>query len=153
MAVGTKEHVARRPPKIANQIVAPLLRTPMHRLISKDLLLLTFRGRKSGKQYTIAVGFGRQGNTLTLFTDHTWYKNLLAYPQVKVHLQGKERTGTARVFPEDKELTAQEMLEFVRHRPGAARAYGVIFDAEGNANQESLRSAAERFVLIHINLA
>ncbi|HZT98682.1 MAG TPA: nitroreductase family deazaflavin-dependent oxidoreductase [Ktedonobacteraceae bacterium] len=152
MALETKERAERQPPQIANQIVALLLRSPMHRLISNTLLLLTFTGRKSGKEYSIPLGYGRQGNTLTLFTDHPWYKNLLARPTVKVRLQGKERTGTAEVILDDKELTAHEILAFVRHHPRAARAYSVTFDAEGQPNQESLRKAAERFVLIRVKL-
>ena len=152
MATETKNRAERRPPKIANQLVALLLRSPMHRLISKDLLLLTLTGRKSGKKYTIPVGYGRQGDILALFTDHTWYKNLLAHPMVKVRLQGKERSGTAEVIRNDKEQIAQEMLAFVRHRPGAARAYGVTFDAERKPNQESLHNAADRFVFIRLKL-
>jgi hypothetical protein len=55
------------------------------------------------------------------------------------------------VIRDDKELTTQQMLAFVRHHLRAARAYGVTIDAEGQPNQESVRKAAERFVLIRVN--
>ncbi|HZU71045.1 MAG TPA: nitroreductase/quinone reductase family protein [Ktedonobacteraceae bacterium] len=152
MAVETKASAARRPPKIANKIAALLLRSPMHRLMSNFLLLLTFTGSKTGKRYTIPIGYQREGNMLRLFTDHTWYKNLLKFPTVKVRIQGKEYTGTAEVIREDKEVIAREMEVFVRHLPNAARAYGVSFDEDGKPNQESLSNAAERFVLIRVHL-
>jgi hypothetical protein len=95
MAIETNERTARKPPKIANQLVKLLLRSPMHRLISHSLLLLTFTGQKSGKRYTIPLGYAHRGDTLMLFTDHNWYKNLLAQSEVKVRLQGKELSGIA----------------------------------------------------------
>lgn len=151
MAIETNKRAARKPPEIANQMVKLLLRSPLHRLISNSLLLLTFTGRKSGKQYTIPLGYGHRGNTLMLFTDHNWYKNLLVHPSVKVRLRGKELSGTAEVI-RDQEQIAREMEAYVRQRPGAARAYGVTFDADGQPNAESLHNAAARFVLIYIKL-
>jgi deazaflavin-dependent oxidoreductase (nitroreductase family) len=152
MAVETKEQAHRRPPKIANTIAALLLRSPLHGMLSSFLILLTFTGRKSGKQYSIPVGYGRQGNTLALFSDNKWYKNLQVNPKVKVRLQGKERKGTAEVILDDKERIAREMGAFVSHSKQAARAYGVTFDADGSVNQESLRKAAELWVLILVHL-
>lgn len=152
MAVETKEHAQRRPPKIANTIAALLLRSPLHGMLSNFLILLTFTGRKSGKKYAIPVGYGRKDNTLALFTDHSWYKNLQANPKVQVRLKGKVRSGTAQVILDDKERTAQEMGDFVRQSKGAARAYNVTFDADGMPNQESLRKAAETWVLILVHL-
>lgn len=152
MAVETRAQERRRPPKFANSIAALILRSPIHGMMSSFLVLLTFSGRKSGKQYTIPVGYGRKGNTLSIFTDNKWYKNLQVNPQVKVRLQGKERSGTAEVILGEKERTAQEMQDFVSHSKQAARAYGVTFDVDGSVNQESLRKAAENWVLIVVHL-
>lgn len=152
MAVETKEPAQRRPPKIANTIAAFVLRSPLHGLLSNFLIVLTFTGRKSRKKYAIPVGYGRKDNTLALFTDHIWYKNLLANPRVQVRLKGKDRSGTAEVILDDKEKTAQEMSDFVLQSKGAARAYNVTFDADGKPNQESLRKAAETYVLMLVHL-
>ena len=148
----TSQRPARRPPAIANKLVALLLRSPFHGRISKDILLLKFTGRKTGKTYTIPVGYARSGNTVTMFTDHTWWKNLEAQPQVEVCLQGKWHTARAEVLHEDKTQTERDMLDFVRHRPRVAQAYGVRFAENGEVNQESLRGAAQRFTLIPVLL-
>ena len=48
------------PPKavlrLLNPLLAALLRSPLHRLASKNLMLLTVTGRKSGRTYTLPVG-------------------------------------------------------------------------------------------------
>lgn len=53
--------VRKQPPpevfKLINPMIARLLRSPFHRGLSKHLMLLTFRGRKSGQRYTTPVGY------------------------------------------------------------------------------------------------
>jgi len=56
------------------------------------LLLLTTRGRKSGKPYTIPLGFQTDADRFIIIAGSTnpdWYRNLVADPRVKVEV-GKE---------------------------------------------------------------
>jgi hypothetical protein len=41
--------------RLMNKFPAMLLRSPLHGLMSKRFLLLTFTGRKSGRKHTIPV--------------------------------------------------------------------------------------------------
>src|SRR3712207_1467404 len=75
--------------KIVNPTMAALLRSPLHRILSNDLMLLTFHGRKSGKRYTTPVGYMQEGNRLYFFSHAGWWKNLLGRP-VTVRLRGKD---------------------------------------------------------------
>ncbi len=152
MALNTVERPPRRPPAFFNQVAALLLRSPLHGPLSKSLMLLTFTGHKSGKSYRLPVGYTRQDDTIKLFTDHNWWKNFRQPAPVTVRVQGKNLTGTAVALHEDKEVIAEEMRTFVQHLPGAARAYGVTFDAKGQPNSETLHQAAQRFVLVRIQL-
>lgn len=140
----------RTPPKFLNQIMSLLLRFPGP--LSNQLTLLTFIGRKSGKTFTTPLGFTRQGNTIALFTDHGWWKNLRENPSVTLRLQGKKVKGNAEVIHDDKEKIAQELLDFVRQRPNAARAYNVKLDASGQPIQESVQQASQWFTLIYVHL-
>lgn len=54
-----KHEQPRQPPKVANTIVKFLLRSPLHRSISKQIMLVTFHGRKSGKLFSTPVGYAR----------------------------------------------------------------------------------------------
>ncbi|QBD82518.1 nitroreductase family deazaflavin-dependent oxidoreductase [Ktedonosporobacter rubrisoli] len=56
------------------------------------LLLLTTIGRKSGKPYTVPLGYQTDAERLIIIAGNTnpdWYHNILAHPQVKIEL-GKE---------------------------------------------------------------
>jgi len=41
--------------RFGNLFVIGLLRSPLHRLASGSLLLITYRGRRSGRRFTIPV--------------------------------------------------------------------------------------------------
>ena len=45
----------------ANPIIRLVLRSPLHGLFSGSLALITYRGRKSGKEYTIPVQYVQGG--------------------------------------------------------------------------------------------
>jgi hypothetical protein len=42
---------------VMNPFMKGLLRSPLHRLLSGTLMLLTYTGRKTGKQYTIPIDY------------------------------------------------------------------------------------------------
>lgn len=46
-----------------------LLRSPLHGVLRDSVLLITFRGRKSGKAYTTPVNYLHEGDTILLTTD------------------------------------------------------------------------------------
>ena len=141
-----------KPPKVANDLIIFLLHSPLHRLISNQLLLLTYTGRKSGKQVSVPLGYVRQGNTILLLTDHAWYKNVQTNPQVSLRIQGKTYTGSAEVIADDKAIVEQEMIFFVKQRPGGARAYGVKMLPSGEPDLETVKQAVRRFTAIRISL-
>lgn len=52
--------------------------------VSRTVMLLTTRGRKSGKLRTTPIGYFRIGGVIHLFSawgkNASWYKNMIAYP-------------------------------------------------------------------------
>ena len=42
--------------RLLNPFICALLRSPLHALVSRHILLLTYTGRRSGRQYTLPVG-------------------------------------------------------------------------------------------------
>ena len=92
------------PPRLVrtliNSLVTTVLRSPWHGMMSPRLLLLTFTGRKSGKEYTTPMRYAREGETLRLKVpiQYSWWKNLRERPAVRVLLRGQMRTGRAEIF-------------------------------------------------------
>ena len=55
--------------KIVNPIIALILRSPLHGLLSKQLMLVEFTGRTSGRRMATAANYVRESNTtLRVFT-------------------------------------------------------------------------------------
>ena len=91
-----------RPPRaarmLANAVVTTILRSRWHRIRSKRLLLLTFIGYKSGKEFTTPVRYVQEGETLRITVVYPWWKNLVEVATVRVLLRGEMRIGTAEVL-------------------------------------------------------
>ena len=83
----------------------------------RDLLLLTTRGRRSGREYTTPMVYTRGGNRLLVYAsqggspDHPdWYLNLVANPGVIVEVGGERYEARATPLEgdeRDREFAAQ----------------------------------------------
>ena len=98
-----------KPPRLArvliNSLVTTILRSPLHGLRSHRLLLLTFTGRKSGKEFTTPMRYVQEGETiLKVVIVYPWWKNLREQATVHVLLRGNMHTGIAEVLPEEGEV-------------------------------------------------
>lgn len=94
-----------RPPWLVriliNTVVTTILRSRWHGMRSDRLLLLTFTGRKSGKEFTTPLHYMQEGETLRMTVVYPWWKNLREQATVRVLLRGQMRTGATEVFPEE----------------------------------------------------
>lgn len=83
-------------PKLVNTAVRGILRTPVaHRIGSSYDMLLRFQGHKTGRTYTIPVGYYRQSDSLLTTTDDRWWRNLHPTAPARVLLQRRWHSGTA----------------------------------------------------------
>jgi deazaflavin-dependent oxidoreductase (nitroreductase family) len=81
-----------------------------HRWYGKDTLLLTTRGRKSGKLRRTALIYGRDGDRYLLVASNggaakhpSWYLNLVEHPEVQLQVGADRFAGRARrASPEEK---------------------------------------------------
>jgi hypothetical protein len=55
--------------KFANPFVRLILRSPLHGLMSAALLLISYRGRKSGRKYSLPVQYVQDGNQIYIVPD------------------------------------------------------------------------------------
>jgi hypothetical protein len=143
---------SRRVLRMINSFVSMLLRSPLHQLLSNSVLLLTFTGRKTWKQYTIPVGYTLEGDTLTLFSSYCWYKNLRG-ALVSMYLRGQKRAGRAKVIEErEAVLEAAEHLVAACGLKGAGQRIGLALDISPPPTKEEMVAALEGRVVIRITL-
>jgi hypothetical protein len=138
---------------LINPIMRTILRSPLHSILSRQLLLLTFTGLKSGKQYTTPVGYDRDGDRLTLFTASPWWKNFESRAPVTVRVRGETLTGQAEssTDPETVARAIQVDLEtrgvqFVRRR------HRLNLPADGDPSLDDIINAFHGKTLIRIDL-
>lgn len=147
---------ATRPPTVpqfVNELVKFILRSPLHRLLSKNRMLLTFTGRKSGKHYTIPLSYVQEGETILCITGNTsWWRNLRGGVPVKVMLKGQERGGMAQAIFDDPAVIMQGLQKLLQAIPSDAKYHEVKLDFKGQPNVEDMAQAANSSILIHIQL-
>ena len=100
---GVRDATARR----LSRLHAAIYRTTQGRvgtrLVANDMLLLTTRGRTSGKPHTVPLLYLQEGETLVVVASWggrdyhpDWYLNLVAEPAATVDLRGVGRNVIAR---------------------------------------------------------
>jgi hypothetical protein len=101
--------------RTANRSVALLLRSPLHRLVSGRLALLTVTGRRTGKRHTLPVMYTREGSRLTVPVmwpeRKLWWRNLRGGAEVEVRVRGGDLhgRGEAHVAPSGETVVGIEL--------------------------------------------
>jgi hypothetical protein len=66
--------------RTVNPLLRGILRSPIHRLASNRLALITYTGRRSGRQYTIPVFYRDKDDEVTIAVGwpdrKVWWRNL-----------------------------------------------------------------------------
>ena len=139
-------------PPFVNKTMQFILRSPLHGMVSKTILLITFTGRKSGKTYTTPVDYSQDGDQVFIFTHANWWKNLRSGVPVTLRLRGREFQGLAEPVAEDKQAVAAGLSAHLKKVPFDAKFYGVTFDDQGNPNPEQVAQAAQTAVMVRVRL-
>jgi F420H(2)-dependent quinone reductase len=140
-----------------NPLVAGLLRSPLHSLASRWLLVLTVTGRRSGRRYAIPVGYQRDGDRLVVLVSNArrkrWWRNYRSPGPVELLLRGRPRRGVAELVPPGSDAFRRAFEASFRRLPGLARQFGIAY-ARGSALTPAQSEAlAADAAVVHIALA
>jgi hypothetical protein len=103
--------------RAVNPFLRYLLRTPVAGAARKQLMVLSFKGRKSGRQYSIPVSAHRIDNDLYALAGAAWKLNFRDGAPAEVLHDGKTTTMRGELI-QDRAVVAD-----LYHR--AAESYGV----------------------------
>ena len=152
MAIFTRPTPSKFVTGVPNALISLLLRSPLHGMVSKSCVLLSFRGRKSGNRYTFPVGYWKhEGDTVAVIPLHNWWKNLRGNVPVTVWLKGRKYSAIADAFHGD-ETTVNELQGLVQASSALIRVCRVERDDQGQPKPESLRQIARSLVLVRLRL-
>src|SRR5215211_7399351 len=90
--------------KDRNPIMRRILGSPLHGLVDEHLLLLHYRGRRTGRAYTVVAGQRVIGGQLGVLTNSGWRLNFRGGAPVGVTLKGELRRGRADLVENPEEV-------------------------------------------------
>jgi deazaflavin-dependent oxidoreductase (nitroreductase family) len=140
--------------RLVNPVMRVLLRSPLHGLLSDSLLLLTYRGKKSGKQYTLPVQYARIGQTFYIVPglpdSKVWWRNLTEGAPVDLWVRGEKLAAQAQVVSgkQDEGDWVDSLLAYFTRFPAAAQAHGLRRSPDGSPDRDEVRSAVPQIVVV-----
>ena len=138
--------------KVLNPMMITLLKSPLHKWVSGGIMIITFKGIKSGKEYATPISYFREDGKVYGFTHAKWWRNLAKGAEVCIRLQGQDYTGYAQVESKDVAQKVDALRKMMLAKPQEAGFYNVAFEPDGEPNEEDLVKAAEEAVLIRISM-
>jgi hypothetical protein len=138
----------------ANDIIAAILRSPLHGVLSGSTMLITVTGRKTGRAITLPVNYAQSGKRVlvTSLAKRTWWRNLIGGAPVTVLLQGKTRRGTGCAITGIDAAVGQELKAFLAMRPDWAKQFGVRKHPDGTFDADDLTRTTHERVVVDIEL-
>jgi hypothetical protein len=140
-----------RPPDWANSLMRWALTTPvLQSMIGQGVALLSFKGHKTGKPYTIPVSYQREDDVVTIITkrQRNWWRNFESSKDVELRLAGRDYIGEAEIEPDDPD-TLEFMVEYLEKRPIDAKAYGL---AKDEVTREKIARIIPHIVVIRVTI-
>jgi hypothetical protein len=122
-------HVLRR----LNPAIVRLLQSPLHALASRRLLVLRYRGKRSGKTFAIPLAYvTHEGLAYCVTRNALWWKSAVSAPSVTIWLRGEQQTAVAEAAASEDASTRAVFYKFLKANRGTASLlYNVRVHASG----------------------
>jgi deazaflavin-dependent oxidoreductase (nitroreductase family) len=119
-------------------------------------MLLTFTGRRSGRRFTIPLGYQRDGDVLTVMVSYAgrkqWWKNYREPGPVELRLRGRTRSATARVVPTDTPEFRHQTERTLRRMPWMAGQFGIEYRKGDTLSEDQFARLAANIACVQITL-
>ena len=131
-----------------------IARSPIHLLVSTQILVTQFNGRKSGKQYRVPVSFHKNENTYTCVTlrSNLWWKNLIGLERADVWLKGRLVNANVELEYQNDELVKSNLRHLVSGNAIDAFFAKVKLNKDGSPDEKSLDDAAKLHAVLKFRI-
>ena len=132
-----------------NPVVSWVLRSPLHRLLSRSTMLVRYTARKSGREISLPVNYVAEGENLWVLSvgKRSWWRNFRQPAPATLRLRGCEVAAQGEVIT-DEAAQLSGMAAFVKGMPQVARYLKIWFDEKGEPDADDLREAMKGRVLL-----
>jgi hypothetical protein len=128
------------------RLLNPLVRRLAERGVAGgSLLVLRYRGRRTGRAYAVPVGYHVLDAVVHVVTDSGWRHNFATPAEVEVTLRGRRRRSLARL-QDDPDEVADVLDRLVRRLGvrGAERRLGLRIAGDEPPSRAELTEAVQR---------
>ena len=140
--------------RLLNPITRAISRSPLHPLISDNIVVLIFPGIKSGRIYSIPVSYLETSDKeMVCLTDrpYIWWRNLINKENIQILLKGKLLNAEVEVEFENDDLIVEHLTAMCLH--SKIDAYFANVGFKNNIPiEEDIIAAASNMTLIKLSI-
>ncbi|MEL1231223.1 MAG: hypothetical protein VXA26_07905 [Candidatus Neomarinimicrobiota bacterium] len=139
--------------RFINPFVRVILKSPIHFILSHQILLFRVIGRKSKKIYEIPASYAHINDALVCVTlrENLWWKNFIDIEDQDIYFKGKKINKKISINFSDDNFVRTKLKELIEHNPIDAFFAGVKLDRNKVPNSEDLDKAAKLHTVIILN--
>lgn len=136
----------------AQPLICWWLRSPLHGMLSRDVLLLSYSGRKTGKSYELPLSYAEIGGNIYLCTRTSrWWRNLGDGKVVELHLRGRRVRAASFVLDSASSEALDGFRAFLTRLPRTGEMlYEVGCDAERRPLESDLAREVRRSTVLRL---
>jgi hypothetical protein len=125
--------------RVVNVPMRLLLRLPFKTPLNAKLMLLSFRGRKTGRTYLQPVSYVIDGDTLLTPAGGRWKLNLSDGVPIRLWLRGRKTWARPEFVRDAHEV--YRLLRFMMTRNPRITSFVPFIDPDGNIDRSKLEKA------------
>jgi len=135
-----------------NWLLGAMLRSPLHRPLSRDLLVLDYTGRRSGRRYALPLSYVEHDGRLYLCTRNSqWWHNLRGGAAVEVRLRGRRLTARPAVLDPASDEARLGLRLFVSKHPRTGELlYAIPRQPDGQPRQADVDREVRRSTVVRL---
>lgn len=130
---------------LINPVVAFLARSPLHFLISHQVLIIQFKGRKSGKQYLVPVSYHEHESSYTCVTlrSNIWWRNLKEVSYTQIWLKGTLQNAQIDLEFNNDQIVESTLRDLVTNNRIDAYFANIKLNKDGSPDSDDLIQAGK----------
>lgn len=141
---------------VGNRMTLAVLRSPLHPLMSRALMGLSYQGRRTGTTYELPLQYVELEDHVVVWAgdgeSKTWWRNFQHPRPVTVTLRGKRRRGTASLV-DDVDEKVEIVRGYLRRYPyTSADARPRFLGPRWRPTDDELERAAKAAILVRVDL-
>ena len=134
-----------------NDFVKLMLRSPLHGLLG-NTMLITVKGRKTGREISVPVNYYRDGDTLWIISTRarTWWRNISTGSPVRLRLHGRDIAANGRTGAVTPAPWRQRAAAYVRRFPSSRRGHWGSELEDGVPNDVDIQRVARERLFVAV---